>query len=233
MSGDPCPQIDLFEFVHGFVVAGASDDLTDRQWSDFERLLQESDRARHLYAKYVSTLVLLPSVLTSMSDSELPLPLSVASNAEGMEPPSAMPIGFLTTALPGTFGYFSSDWPVAYLVATVIFGIGLLFGALIHVSQPVQVARRSPPVTEDTLVSEPKIEVVGRITGMADCRWADPSTEAFPARTSRWAANTPWLPASWNSPTTPEPKSFCKGRSRMRSNRSTAASSRWAGWLAK
>ena len=74
MNGDQYQQIDLFESVHSFVVAGASDDLTDRQWSDFERLLQESDHARHLYAKYVSTLVHLPSVLASMSDSELPLP---------------------------------------------------------------------------------------------------------------------------------------------------------------
>ena len=179
MSGDQCQQIDLFESVHGFVVAGASDDLTDRQWSDFERLLQESDHARHLYAKYVSTLVLLPSVLTSMSDSELTLPLSVDSNAEGMEPSTATPFGFLSTTLHGTVGYFSSGWPVAYLVATVIFGIGLLIGSLVPVSQPAQVARQSS--VPSRAVAEPKTELVGRITGMVDCKWAGAAFDS-PAR---------------------------------------------------
>ena len=42
--------------------------------------------------------------------------------------------------------YFSSGWPVAYLAATVIFGIGLLIGSHVYVSQPVQVARQSAPL---------------------------------------------------------------------------------------
>ena len=75
---------------------------------------------------------------------------------------------FLSTTLHGTVGYFSSGWPVAYLVATVIFGIGLLIGSLVHVSQPVQVARQSSapqPVVRRAAVN------VGRITGMVDCKW--------------------------------------------------------------
>ena len=43
-------------------------------------------------------------------------------------------------------GYLSSDWPVAYLAATVIFGIGLLIGSLVPVSQPAQIARQSVPL---------------------------------------------------------------------------------------
>ena len=43
----------------------------------------------------------------------------------------------LSTTLPGTVGWFSSGWPLAYLIATVIFGIGLLVGSVMHVSQPV------------------------------------------------------------------------------------------------
>ena len=39
--------------------------------------------------------------------------------------------------------YFSSGWPVAYMIATVICGVGLLVGSLIPVSQPEQVARQS------------------------------------------------------------------------------------------
>ena len=67
----------------------------------------------------------------------------------------------------GTVGYFSSGWPVAYLVATVIFGIGLLIGSLMPVSEPAQLPaiRPSPP-------SPPPLpSMVGRITGMVDCQW--------------------------------------------------------------
>ena len=75
------------------------------------------------------------------------IPASQSSRpALGIEPSSAIPAPFptfLSTTLHGTVGYFSSGWPVAYLVATVIFGIGLLIGSLMHVSQPVQVARQS------------------------------------------------------------------------------------------
>ena len=57
---------------------------------------------------------------------------------------------------------------MAYLVATVIFGIGLLIGSVVHVSQPEQVARQSVPLPSP-LSSLPSI--VGRITGMVDCKW--------------------------------------------------------------
>ena len=80
--------------------------------------------------------------------------------------------------LHGTLGYFSEGWPVAYLIATLICGVSLLIGSLMPVSQPVQVARQSS--VPSRTVAEPKIEVVGRISGMVDCQWADPSTEASP-----------------------------------------------------
>ena len=58
---------------------------------------------------------------------------------------------------------------MAYLIATVIFGIGLLVGSIVHVSQPAQIARQSS--LPSRVVAEPRIDVVGRITGMVDCRW--------------------------------------------------------------
>ena len=84
--------------------------------------------------------------------------------------PQRSPIlGFLSTPSTARSGYFSSDWPVAYLIATVIFGIGLLVGSVVHVSQPGQIARQSS--SPSRVVAEPRIDVVGRITGMVDCRW--------------------------------------------------------------
>ena len=84
-------------------------------------------------------------------------------------PPSPPVLGFLGNTIHGTVSYFSSGWPVAYLVATVIFGIGLLIGSIVPVSQPAQVARQSS--VPNRVVAEPKTELVGRITGMVDCRF--------------------------------------------------------------
>ena len=159
---------------------------------------------------------------------------------------------FLTTTLPGTFGYFSSGWPVAYLIATVIFGLGLLIGSLVPVSEPEQVARQSSPPSR--VDAEPRMERVGRITGMVDCRFVEGSgfrvqgsgssplppgegqgvratVTAFILHPSSLILHPPslsatsslWPPACWKSPTTPGPKSFCRGRSRMKSNRRMAA----------
>ena len=55
------------------------------------------------------------------------------------------------------------------MIATVICGVGLLIGSLTPVSQPVQVARQSS--ASSRVDAEPKIENVGRITGMVDCKW--------------------------------------------------------------
>jgi hypothetical protein len=84
--------------------------------------------------------------------------------------PSSIPI-FLPTALHDTTGFFSSGWPVAYLAATVIVGVGLLIGSLVHVSHSVQIARQSAPL-HSPLSSLPS--VVGRITGMVDWRRVHP-----------------------------------------------------------
>ena len=82
---------------------------------------------------------------------------------------------FLSATIPSTVGFFSSGWPVAYLIATVIFGIGLVVGGVVRVSQPVQIVEQTQPVAKVKSVSEPKTEFVGRITGMVDCQWAQGS----------------------------------------------------------
>jgi hypothetical protein len=81
-------------------------------------------------------------------------------------------LSFLSPTLHGTIGYFSSGWPAAYLVATVICGVGLLIGAFVHVSQPTQVARLSVPLPSSSLSPlHSSSPFVGRITGTVDCRW--------------------------------------------------------------
>jgi len=74
----------------------------------------------------------------------------------------------------GAIGYFSSGWPAAYLVATVIFGIGLLIGFLCLRPAPAD-CRQSLPLNKTAAASN--VEPVGRITGMVDCRWAGSGRE--------------------------------------------------------
>jgi hypothetical protein len=91
-------------------------------------------------------------------------------------PPVATPSLF-SSPLHGTFGYFSSaGWPVAYLVATVILGIGLLIGAVTHVSQVQFAGLPSPPGRGaggegGRTAGIAHSSIVGRITGEVDCRF--------------------------------------------------------------
>ena len=73
----------------------------------------------------------------------------------------------------GTLEHLTSGWPMAYLVATVIFGIGALIGSFTYVSHYEEVADTSPPRgATHILESQHESESVGQITGMGDCKWA-------------------------------------------------------------
>ena len=96
-------------------------------------------------------------------------------------------LDFLSTTLPTTPGYFAEGLPLAYLIATVITGLGLLIGSVIRVAGPEEPARQSASLPSP-LSSLPS--VVARITGMVDCKWANvgwvkrgaapPGLEAYP-----------------------------------------------------
>jgi hypothetical protein len=89
-------------------------------------------------------------------------------------------------AFSSTLGYLSSSWPVAYLIATVIFGIGALIGASIYVSQPNPIGLKSRAFTIDRTAHLQHADgpFVGRITGAVDCRWVDPSKPAVAPQVS-------------------------------------------------
>ena len=88
--------------------------------------------------------------------------------------PSFSPIpSFLSTAYHGTIGFFSQELPFSLLIAAVLTGLGLWIASLVYVSSPEKIAKNSLPTA--TIV-DPTMEVVGKITGMVDCNWADPQT---------------------------------------------------------
>jgi hypothetical protein len=95
---------------------------------------------------------------------------------------SSTAFGFLSATFDGTLGYLSSGWPVAYLIATVIFGIGAVIAAFTYVSQPEPMAREMPMVAQNRAVSPMHNGFVGRITNVVDCRWADSSVSPVASR---------------------------------------------------
>ena len=88
-------------------------------------------------------------------------------------------LGFLPTVHGSLAGGLSSGWPVAYLIATVIVGLGLTIAAFMHVSRNVGPANQySSTVAGHGIERVPPTEVVGRITALADCKWAGGAAES-------------------------------------------------------
>ena len=118
--------------------------LTDQQAAQIEELLAGDAELRRDYILYMHVHALAERGRGTVMD-EIGSQVSAAeANGESAAlaapsapvalPPSAFdepsPQGFLGSAYHDTLSYFSSGWPVAYLVATVIFGLGLLIGSL-------------------------------------------------------------------------------------------------------
>ena len=85
---------------------------------------------------------------------------------------------FFSTAYHGTISFFSQELPFSLLIATLLTGFGLWIASLVYVSSPERVAQDFSSLPSKATF-DPNLEVVGKITGMVDCKWADPNTETF------------------------------------------------------
>ncbi|MBN1393929.1 MAG: NPCBM/NEW2 domain-containing protein [Pirellulales bacterium] len=92
-------------------------------------------------------------------------------------PPAPIPAGLFGNVWQGTVGFFSQTMPLSYLIATVTLAVMLLGAWSYKVSHDLPangaIAHFSPPG------ERPHPIFVGRITGMKDCRWADPDTRTI------------------------------------------------------
>ena len=78
------------------------------------------------------------------------------------------PPRIFSTALYGSGDYISSNWPLAYLIATIIVGVGIAVTARVNVSSPEPIVCRSSLHSSISLLPS----VVGQITDMVDCKLA-------------------------------------------------------------
>ena len=161
-----------------------NDELTPDEWACLNGELREDRARRETFVRFCLQAKLIAEGLP-IGDSFFPLE---AEQREGI----ALTNSPLATSWPiaslfggpalGVRGYFPQGVLLSYLVATVLFGLALLAGSFITVSPPEQLvqveANRDlpPPPLADRSEREPAS--VGRITGMVNCRWADPTIDA-------------------------------------------------------
>jgi hypothetical protein len=155
--------------------------LTSDEGAWLKSRLTESAEARRLLAGYNALVAILELEIPTLAGDESDAtdlghvehgasrrhPLDTETVTSGRLPISVL--GSLSAAHHGTAGFFSSGWPVAYLIATVVFSIGLVIGSFVHVSQPGQVAGRPGQLSPADGAS---LMTVACITQVADCRWA-------------------------------------------------------------
>jgi hypothetical protein len=168
MNDDLSAGDELFSEMHALVAAILGGVATPVQESRLEELIRQDVGACDLYLKLVHE----SSMLLDWARSEQ---VSDGGSAKRTtDPTSSLPL--FAPPLVDTPGLFSSSWIVAYLVSFVLIAGGLLVGTWTYISQPVPVAQRPAPVI---VHGEAEPVFVGRITGMFECTWADPKTEAF------------------------------------------------------
>ena len=135
---------ELFLELHALTEECVNGTATFEQAARLDRLMIEDEQARKLYVRYVHTLCGLrtwseyPLVDSGGNPAypRCPLLHPKKSPTKTQTLPSVSPPTFLSTTLHDTLGYFPEGMPLAYLIATVVTGLGLLIGSVIHVSGP-------------------------------------------------------------------------------------------------
>lgn len=172
----------LFNEVHRLATMCLEGNATADTFEVLEKLVADHPEAIDVYVEYLRDSICLRYVVSPSEQErpEFPEPIldkAVTSSSDALATlsqtsSSAVP-KFLFAAYEGSVGYVSSGWPTAYLLATLILGIGIAIASMTYVSPPSQVVDQV-----NSIPSHPTAQalVVGRITGMADCQWSDPSS---------------------------------------------------------
>jgi len=151
------------------------DVITDPQAQRLVELLRANTDARRMYIHYMA---LVANLRGSLADSRPPRPhfLEAAPEMDAgapiildLSPARHSPLFTLHSPL-GSFLF-------SYLAGAMLLGIGLLIGWTWKIHYDRQFARDVPRQTPRADV--PETPMVGRVTGAADCLWADSATEAF------------------------------------------------------
>jgi hypothetical protein len=157
--------------LESLAVAACSGELTDDGVARLEVLLRDPAACRWWRDACLLQAELRFLVSADRADATSQENLRTSAETIASVPLAGLPISTSHGMLSG----FAAGWPAAYLVATVVFGVGLVVGALVHVSKPapssLETAIHALPQETSPLHDSPQAPSVGRITGMADCVW--------------------------------------------------------------
>jgi hypothetical protein len=161
------------------VCSGTAD---EPQWQALDEHLANHPDDRAIYVDYFEFATELYWLVGRNRDAEttpylpgLPLPTDAWSDAsalmigdrrEGAITPIIPPLTGVASS--NAFRSFTFDWPIAYFAATVIMAIVLSIASVTHVSEPASLERRT---AANLPMANPKVAIVGQISGMADCVW--------------------------------------------------------------
>jgi hypothetical protein len=179
------------------VLASLCDDTTDAATIAKLEALAHDDASLDYVLDYLQLDGLLRWEHDDVTCDRLKEPSSLPSSISNSLYPS------LSDGFVGAGSLLHSGWPLAYLVATVVVGIGLMVAAITYVSQPngVKIADRPVPSSQDfnqSPIPSPTA-TIGRITGMVDCVWQGTGT------------SDQWSVAGGQNPSLPSPARGSEG----------------------
>ena len=149
------------------------DPLARRWYRDFSLLQAElrflvcADKANNAISEFIHAEAESHASAVAIDLSTPSDPIAEASGSPHF------PSSLLSAACHGTISFFSRELPFSLLIATVLIGTGLWITSRIYVSTPEQIVRESSPKVQASF--DPTLEVVGKITGMVDCKWSEES----------------------------------------------------------
>jgi hypothetical protein len=158
--------------LDALVAAAIDGRLTEPDHARLAELLEKDDGSREYYVEHV--------VLHAMLGWEHAPPLDAAEpigNQQHPVPPIVLDLSPTVRESLSTSLFSPGGFLFSYVMATAILGIGLLIGLGWKVSRYRQIAQGDSPTVLPLNRPEVKSEVVGSITGMADCQWVDPATK--------------------------------------------------------
>ena len=161
------PRPDKSDPVWELIDAACYDDANAVQLQQLDRRLCDDPEACDLYNDYCQ---LHAELIFRAKNQE-----SFEAFRSVFEAPQQSPhLSFLSNVYQGAVGYFSQEVPFALLMGAVIVGLGLFAGSLISVTHYAQLAGEKKTQITSPQIAAPT-DYIGRITGMADCRWAEGS----------------------------------------------------------
>jgi hypothetical protein len=181
----------LFDQIHALVTACLEGEATAEQIESLDKLIRDDPAARRLYVQYLADSMCLRCVVPARGEQGLADASWDANVLDELLLDPATPgapfmpaIPFAVTQPPGMIVSPAASFPsflCSYLIAAAVLGCAMLAGWMWKVSEYNRIAQREAQEAPSPIVPSPSGDVqwVGHISGLFECRWADPKTAAF------------------------------------------------------